>query len=276
MQRKTPGERESNGGEMDGYADDDQEEHEGETETPLKVQLWAARVPDDVAHAMVDKHNKRVLLYTRSVEWKEFLQTVAKRLYFSRAAVYVFGSMLAVNSYVLYRTLNSDEPPDVLLLCLEGLMTFMVLVEVLLRFAMQGGSYCSHASNLFDLGVLCLCLVLFGLACKEHLETVNYERRQVEGVKKLLVKAGKGKGGAAAARFEGDADENWTDEVEEEEEVQDVLTTALLFFRFTVQVCRMVSFALHNVRSKTPEDPIDFSLLQQQQQQQRAREDDMV
>ncbi|KFH12456.1 putative transmembrane protein [Toxoplasma gondii VAND] len=167
------------------------------------------------------------------VQWREALSIVANRLYYSRFTAYLYLFVFLLNAWVLLRCLTLSVV-NVWVVAAEVFVTFMLLLEVSLRALVVGRAFFFKFENLFDVAVTVLCVALLCISDDLWGSLADRDRPPPE-------------------------------------EVDDIFRQSLTAFRFSTQLLRMVTIALHQKRSQLPSDDVDFSYLEAQA---RAPHDD--
>ncbi|PFH38307.1 hypothetical protein BESB_006480 [Besnoitia besnoiti] len=160
------------------------------------------------------------------IHWREMLKIVANRLYYSRFTAYLYLFVFLVNAWVLVRCLTLSVV-DFWVVAAEIFVTIMLVVEVCLRALVVGRPFFFKFENIFDIAVTGLCVALLCVSDDIWGTIAGRERPPPE-------------------------------------EIDDIFRQSLTAFRFSTQLLRMVTIALHQKRSKLPTDDIDFSYLEAQ------------
>lgn len=111
----------------------------------------------------------------------ELLRGVVVRLYYSRATAAIYVAIFLASAVLLCITLGMDTPlrdAPFALLFLEGLVTFSLFMEVVLRAIVLGSDYLKSWSNLLDALVAIVSASLMFLAAPRASQTGNFETQK--------------------------------------------------------------------------------------------------
>jgi hypothetical protein len=103
---------------------------------------------------------------------REVLKSMANRLLHSKSYQLWYIALACISLFCMIVTLIWAHPP-LLVFVLEYILCLALFFEVLLNWAVQAGQYWKSKSNLFDVGMLFLCVLLIIIFHSHPHRTLN-------------------------------------------------------------------------------------------------------